>query len=113
MPESCPPPALLVALGLAFGVGGCGPPDCATLPVGLDQDLCWFESVKARDDLDAAGLLTVARKVQDPVVRSATVMHWVRLHPEADGRAAPLCELLSYSEQISCRRRLESPHLRR
>lgn len=110
------PPELhrpLAALLGAATLSACGQPDCATLARGMDQDLCWFETVQERDDLDVAGLLAVARKVEDPVVRSATVMHWIRRHPEADASATPLCDLLSYSEQISCRRRLESPHLRR
>lgn len=109
-PEPRNPLALLI--GAAASIG-CGSPDCATVPPGMDQDLCWFEASRAEPEPDAAALAALARKIQDPVVRSATVMHWVRRHPEADGSVASLCELLAYSEQISCRRRLESPHLRR
>lgn len=104
---------LLAATLAALPLVGCGPPDCATLQPGMERDLCWFESAREVEELDASTLLAVARKVEDPVVRSATVMAWVRQHPEADGRAAPLCDLLAWSEQISCRRRLASPHLRR
>jgi hypothetical protein len=52
--------------------------------------------------------------IGDPIVRSAAVLAWMRLHPKADMQAtAPLCALLEGSERNACDRRMQSPHLHR
>lgn len=88
-----------------------GPPDCSTL-AGLDRDACLDARVRAAPGPDAA--IAEARQIEDPLVRDAAVVAWVRAHRAelrpSDGR---VCNVLTSAEQAACVRRLSAPHLSR
>lgn len=109
--------SLRLLLLLSTGLGACSDPApkaCPDIPVGYDRDLCWLEAVKAPTVTEPSQVKEIASAIGDPIVRSAAVLAWMRLHPKADMQAtAPLCALLEGSERNACDRRMQSPHLHR
>lgn len=106
------PRSLAAAAGLLGGVLAChGAPDCSAL-AGLDRDVCFDSRVRAAAGPDAA--IAAARLIEDPLVRDAAVVAWVRAHRAelrpSDGR---VCNVLTSAEQAACARRLSAPHLSR
>lgn len=100
----------------ALYILGCGAGEpCARYAEGMDRDACLHDQVLASPPAEVASVISLARRIDDPVVRGAAVFSWVNTHNrELDPKAAePLCLLLEGRERASCSRKLSSVHLRR
>ncbi len=85
--------------------------ECAGAASPLDRDLCRYRRASAASASEAHAELAA---VEDPVVRGAGVITWIRAHPDAPAADAwPLCSLLVGGERKACERKLSSAHLRR
>jgi len=103
---------MTAAATLLAGLLACrGTTDCSTL-AGLDRDACLDSRVRAATGPD--DVMAVARLIEDPLVRDAAVVAWVRAHRAelrpSDGR---VCSVLTTAVQAACARRLSAPHLSR
>jgi hypothetical protein len=101
----------IVVLGLSVGLAMWAGPRRAA-PVGGDMER--METVLTRGPEELETVLMEVFAIEDPVVRQAAVVEWLRRNQAAiDPRAAGrLCHLLDGVAVDLCLRRAESPHLR-
>ncbi len=89
------------------------PVDCASLTSIQERDQCLWQEISELPSDQSALVLDKAKGIQDAMVLGSAVDSWIRAHAgdlrREEGMA--LCNLLSGPEQLSCRRRLLSPHL--
>lgn len=107
--------ALLLLLTLTACGDADGEGDCAELDVGPDRDHCLYEGIGQLPSDQAAGVVTRAGQIQDPIIRGAAVSRWVADHVRQisaeDGKA--LCGLLEGRDGSYCEKRLTAAHLHR
>jgi hypothetical protein len=109
-PRAC---ALGLAVVLAAGAG-CAEVACEEREDVVERDMCVYDALVADPPPTADDAMDMARRIEDPIVRGAAVGQWLRSHPRAEPSGAlQLCGLLEGPELLSCRRRVESPHLHR
>lgn len=97
-------------------LAACAEPTCEELPSGKERDVCFHDRVRlAPQAWTADQLLGFVDAIQDPIVRDATVMVWVREHRGAtsDRDRRAVCGRLGGLERGACERRLSSAHLAR
>jgi hypothetical protein len=89
---------------------------CESAPAGSTRDTCLHRRVA--DDPErwsADEVLRFSGDIEDPIVREATVMTWVRAHRgsvnEADRQR--ICGIFTGVERNTCDRRLAAAHLSR
>jgi hypothetical protein len=96
----------------------CAQPGCEGQPAGPERDRCLHTRILAAagpEDGTAAGVVRLAGLIQDPLIRDASVLAWVRDHRGAVTRedGARLCGLLGQLEKSTCEHRLSAAHLSR
>jgi hypothetical protein len=94
---------------------GCAEPSCDAA-VGSELDACLHLQVSAAPaGLPASDLLRISGRIQDRLVRDATVMLWVRNHRGGVTRQErdQICGLFEGLERSACQRRLDTAHLQR
>lgn len=103
-------PLLLVLLP------SCAKPSCEELPAGAERDVCLHDRVRLEPQRWTADeLLGFVDGIQDPIVRDATVMVWVREHrgQTSERERQAVCGRLAGLERAACDRRLMTAHLSR
>ncbi|MDP2316061.1 MAG: hypothetical protein Q8P41_24400 [Pseudomonadota bacterium] len=94
---------------------GCGPTPCERLAEVPARDTCFHVEILALPTSAVATVAEIAPRIQDPVVRNATLLAWARDHREGvdPAGASALCALLPVEEARMCERRLFAAHLAR
>ena len=93
----------------------CQPSTCEEMSAGMDRDQCFHDRIASTPPGQAAAVVESAAQIQDPMVRGAAVLSWVKSHVSSvsasDGQK--LCAFLEGRDQSYCQRILSSPHLQR
>lgn len=89
--------------------------DCERQSSGPKRDTCLHQRAIAEGGVAPAELVRLAGLIEDPMVRDATVLTWVRDHRGAvqDADRSQICGLLRGQERNTCDRRLSAAHLNR
>lgn len=105
----------VLPLLLASLLQACAVP-CESASAGPARDACFHRRVAMDPTRWSAEEVTrFAREIEDPIVREATLMLWVREHrgTVADRDRDRVCGLLAGIERNACERRLATAHLAR
>lgn len=94
---------------------GCGPTPCERLAEAPERDSCFHAEILTLPTSAVGKVTETASRIQDPVVRNATVLTWARDHRDGvdPTGARALCALLPAEEGRLCERRLFAAHLDR
>ena len=103
-------------------VSGCGSSgeggstsSCAQIEGQRERDVCFYEQLVAAAADQSQIAIAAAQSINDPVIKSAGVLDWIRAHNRAvsveDGQR--LCDQLENWERTACERRLYAAHLQR
>ncbi len=104
----------IVVCAMAIGgLASCSRSVCGDEAPGTARDACHYEQIRALGPDQVNQVDTLARQIEDSVVRSAAVDYWLRDHraevAREDGKA--LCELLEAGAAGRCLRSFSAAHL--
>jgi hypothetical protein len=105
----------MTLLLLLLCLTACGQKTCEQLEMGLPRDQCLHDRAVALPPSELTRFKADVVLIQDPIVRTATLLSWVTLHRGQIPfqQAQDLCQTLGGSEVHTCRRRVEAAHLNR
>ena len=89
--------------------------DCSTITDSKNKDLCFHDQVVAMNASQISEVITIAKKMEDAMIRGAAVAEWIKLYNNDinQQQGQELCKLLDGRDRSYCLRRLSSPHLKR
>ncbi len=100
---------------LVLALPACQASTCEEMSTGMGRDQCFHDRIAATPPGGAASVVDSAAQIQDPMVRGAAVLSWVKVNgssvSSSDGQK--LCAFLEGRDQSYCQRVLSSPHLQR
>ena len=106
---------ILLSILFACQTGESKPKDCESITNVKAKDQCLFDQIAPKTSAEMPALIETAKKITDPLMRSAAVSAWVRDHNAeiTQKQGMELCVLLDGRDRFYCMRRLSSPHLKR
>ena len=88
---------------------------CGQIEDQRKRDVCFYDQLVAAAADQSEVAIAAAHSINDPVIKSAGVVDWIRAHNRAvsveDGQK--LCDQLENWERTACERRLYAAHLQR
>ena len=106
---------LILSMMLACNSSAENPKECESIADGKAKDQCFFDQIAPKTSAEMPQIIETAKKITDPLIRSAAVSAWVRDHNAeiTQKQGMELCVLLDGRDRFYCMRRLSSPHLKR